>query len=50
MKERGPGGNPNQAINDPEREHCRQQALLDGTNPLPEIVKEQMPALYSQEQ
>jgi hypothetical protein len=50
MKERGPGGNPNQEFNDPEREQRRQQELLDGTNLLPEILKERMPALYSQEQ
>ncbi len=49
MKERGPGGNPNQEITDPERERRRQQELLDGTNLLPEILKERMPALYSQE-
>ena len=50
MKERGPDGNPNQAFNDPERERRRQQELLDGTSLLPEILKERMPALYSQEQ
>ena len=50
MKERGPEGNPNQEINDPEREQRRQRELLDGTNLLPEILTERMPALYSQEQ
>jgi hypothetical protein len=50
MKERGPGGNPNHEFNDPTREQRRQWELLDGTNLLPEILKERMPALYSQEQ
>ena len=50
MKERGPGGHPNGEFNDPAREQRRQQELLDGTNLLPEILKERMPALYSQEQ
>ena len=50
MKERGPGGNPNQEFTDPEREQRRQQELLDGTHLLPEMLKERMPALYSQEQ
>jgi hypothetical protein len=50
MKEREPGGNPNQEINDPERERRRQQELFDGTNLLPDILKERMPGLYSQEQ
>ena len=50
MKEREPGGHPNQEINDPERERRRQQELFDGTNLLPEILKERMPVLYSQEQ
>ena len=50
MKEREPGGNPNQEFTDPEREQRRQQELLDGTNLLPDILKERMPALYSQEQ
>jgi hypothetical protein len=50
MKERGPEGNPNQEINDPERERRRQQELLDRANLLPDILKERMPALYSQEQ
>ena len=49
MKERGLGGHPNQEDTDPEREERRQQELLDGTNLLPEILKERMPALYSQE-
>ena len=49
MKEREPGGHPHQEINDPERERRRQQELFDGTNLLPEILKERMPALYSQE-
>ena len=49
MKEREPGGNPNQEINDPERERRRQQELLDGTNLLPEILKERMLVLYSQD-
>jgi hypothetical protein len=49
MKERGPEGNPNQEINDPERAQRRQQELFDGTNLLPELLKERMPALYSQE-
>jgi Protein of unknown function (DUF2958) len=49
MKERGLGGNPNQEFTDREREQRRQQELLDGTNLLPEILKERMPALYSQE-
>jgi Protein of unknown function (DUF2958) len=49
MKERDPGEHPNQAGTDPERERHRQQELLDGTNLLPEILKERMPALYSQE-
>ena len=50
MKERGPGGHPNQEFTDPEHEQRRQQELLDGTNLLPEILKERMPALYSQEE
>ena len=50
MKERGESQNPNQVLNDAERERRRQQELLDGTNLLPEILKEQMPALYSTEQ
>jgi Protein of unknown function (DUF2958) len=50
MKERGPEGNPNQEFSDPEREQCRQREMMDGTNLLPEILKERMPALYSQEQ
>jgi Protein of unknown function (DUF2958) len=50
MKEHGPGGHPHQELNDPEREQRRQQELFDGTNLLPEILKERMPALYSQEQ
>ena len=49
MKEGGPGGHPNQEFTDPEREQRRQQELLDGTNLLPELLKERMPALYSQE-
>jgi hypothetical protein len=49
MKEREPGGNPNQECTDPEREQRRRQELLDGTNLLPELLKERMPALYSQE-
>jgi Protein of unknown function (DUF2958) len=49
MKERRPGGTPHQESNDPEREQRRQQELLDGTNLLPELLKERMPALYSQE-
>jgi hypothetical protein len=49
MQERGPIGNPNQEPNDAEREHRRQQELLDGTTLLPELLKERMPALYSQE-
>jgi Protein of unknown function (DUF2958) len=49
MQERGPGGQPNQEITDPAREQRRQQELLDGTNLLPELLKERMPALYSQE-
>jgi hypothetical protein len=49
MKERGPGGHPNQEFTDPEREQRRQQELLDGRNLLPEILQERMPALYSQE-
>jgi hypothetical protein len=49
MKERGPGGNPNQEFTDPACEQRRQRELLDGTNLLPEILKERMPALYSQE-
>ena len=49
MKERGLGGHPNQEDTDPEREERRQQELLDGTNLLPEILKERLPALYSQE-
>jgi hypothetical protein len=49
MKERDPGENPNQAGTDPEREQRRQQELLDGTNLLPELLKERMPPLYSQE-
>lgn len=49
MKERGAGGHPNQEFNDPAREQRRQQELLDGTNLLPDILKEQMPSLYSQE-
>jgi hypothetical protein len=50
MKEYGPGGNPKQEFNAPEREQRRQQELLDATNLLPEILKERMPTLYSQEQ
>ena len=49
MKEHGPGGHPNQEFTGPEREQHRQWELLDGTNLLPEILKERMPALYSQE-
>src|SRR5262245_19557927 len=49
MQERGPGGNPHQEGTDPERERRRQQELLDGTNLLPELLKERMPPLYSQE-
>ena len=50
MKERGdPGQNPHQESHDAEREQRRQQELLDGTNLLPELLKERMPALYSQE-
>jgi Protein of unknown function (DUF2958) len=49
MKERDPGEHPNQAGTDPAREQRRQQELLDGTNLLPEILKERMPGLYSQE-
>jgi len=49
MKERGPGGHPHQECNDPEREQRRQRELLEGTNLLPEILKERMPPLYSQE-
>jgi hypothetical protein len=49
MKENGPGGTPHQEFTDPEREQRRQQELMDGTNLLPEIFKERMPALYSQE-
>ena len=49
MKEHGPGGHPHQEITDPERERRRQQELFDGTNLLPEILKERMPVLYSQE-
>jgi len=48
MKERGPGENPHQEFTDPEREQRRQRELFDGTNLLPDILKEQMPALYSQ--
>jgi Protein of unknown function (DUF2958) len=50
MKERKPGGKPNQEFSDPEREQRRQWEMMDGTNLLPEILREQMPALYSQEQ
>jgi hypothetical protein len=49
MKERGPGGHPNQEFTDPERAQRRQRELLDGTHLLPDILKERMPALYSQE-
>jgi hypothetical protein len=49
MKENGPGGTPYQEFIDPEREQRRQQELMDGTNLLPELLKERMPALYSQE-
>ena len=49
MKENGQGGTPHQEFTDPEREQRRQQELMDGTNLLPEIFKERMPALYSQE-
>src|SRR5215475_8762310 len=49
MKERGPGGNSHQESNDPEHEQHRQQELFDGTNLLPELLKERLPALYSQE-
>jgi hypothetical protein len=50
MKEHGPGGTPHQEFTDPEREQRRQQELMDGTHLLPEMLKEQMPPLYSQEQ
>jgi hypothetical protein len=50
MKENGPGGTPHQEFTDPEREQRRQQELMDGTNLLPEILKERLPALYSQEE
>jgi Protein of unknown function (DUF2958) len=49
MNELGPGGTPNQEFNDPAREQRRQRELFDGTNLLPDILKERMPALYSQE-
>src|SRR5262245_10799173 len=49
MIERGQGQNPNQEPNN-EREQRRQRELMDGTNLLPELLKERMPALYSQEQ
>jgi hypothetical protein len=45
-----PRGQPYQEPHDAEREQRRQQELLDGTNLLPDILKEQMPALYAQEQ
>ena len=35
---------------DPQREQLRQREMVDGTILLPEILKEQMPALYAQEQ
>ena len=50
MKENGLGGTPHQEFTDREREQRRQQELLDGTNLLPEILKERLPALYSQEE
>jgi Protein of unknown function (DUF2958) len=49
MKERDPGEHPHQAGTDPEREQRRQQAPFDGTNLLPELLKERMPPLYSQD-
>src|SRR5690348_14778005 len=49
MKDRGEPRNLNQERNDAERERRRQQELLDGTNLLPERLKERMPPLYSQE-
>ena len=50
LEAEGPRGQPQQEPHDPERERRRQQELLDGTNLLPDILKEQMPALYAQEQ
>jgi hypothetical protein len=49
MIERGQSQNSNQEPHN-EREQRRQRDLMDGTNLLPEILKERMPALYSQEQ
>jgi hypothetical protein len=49
MKEQRPTGNPDQEPHDTERERRRQQELADGTNLLPELLKERMPPLYSQE-
>ena len=49
MKEQGATHNPHHASPDAERERRRQQELFDGTNLLPDILKERMPALYSQE-
>jgi hypothetical protein len=49
MIEHGQSQNSNQEPNN-EREQRRQRELMDGTNLLPEILKERMPALYSQEQ
>jgi Protein of unknown function (DUF2958) len=50
LEAEGPRGQPHQEPHDTERERRRQQELLDGTNLLPEILKERMPALYAQEQ
>jgi Protein of unknown function (DUF2958) len=49
LEREGPRGHPHHEPTDPEREQRRQQELLDGTNLLPAILKERMPALYSQE-
>jgi hypothetical protein len=49
LEHEGLRGNPHQEPYDAEHEQRRQQELLDGTSLLPEILKEQMPALYAQE-
>jgi hypothetical protein len=48
MKERGPGGTPNQEVNN-RRQERQKTPEEDGTILLPETLKERMPPLYSQE-
>ncbi len=50
LEHEGSRGQPHQEHHNAEREQRKQQELLDGTNLLPDILKEQMPALYAQEQ